>query len=77
MATRSGSLIDRRLGTRSASTMNSDVMLMNDAANASVAAGSGDITSLKASSKCGVKAPSPTMPARMATVFTPICTTVK
>ena len=77
MATRSGSLIDRRLGTRSAITMKRAVMLAKEAAKPSVAAGSGAITTRNAASKCGVNAPSPTMPARMATVLTPICTTVK
>ena len=77
MATRSGSFMASRLGTRSASTTKNDVMLMKDAAKPSVAASSGDTTRRSAASKCGVNAPSPTMPARMATVLTPICTTVK
>ena len=76
-ASRSGSAIERRLGSRSASRMNSEVMRTKEARKPTVAAVSGASQGVSQPEKYGVSAPSPTTPPRMATAFTPICTTVK
>ena len=76
-ATRSGSFIESRLGSRSASTTNSVVTQPKDSAKATRCAVSTSISGRSSDSKWGVSAPSPTTPARMASVLTPICTTVK
>ena len=77
MAICSGWAMPRRLGNRSENRMNSDVMTMNDARNPTVCAVDSLSHSASRALKCGLSAPSPTMPPRIATAFCPICTTVK
>ena len=76
-AMRSGWVMPRRLGSRSANTTNSEVTPSTDTANASwPACGSASQRPSTAASG-GPNSPSPTMPPKMATAFTPICTVVK
>jgi len=77
-ATCSGADMPKRLGNRSASKMNKLVTMTNDTTAAAVLAWL-SLSGNAASSGCskGAKAPSPTTPPRMATVFTPIWMAVK
>ncbi|MNL28597.1 hypothetical protein D3C87_1502470 [compost metagenome] len=59
----------RRLGNRSENRMNSDVMIKNEARNPAVWADDSDSHNPANAVKCGLSAPSPTMPPRMATAF--------
>ena len=73
----SGSAMPRRLGNRSENRMNSDVMTTKDARKPTVWALASGSHSPDSAVKCGLSAPSPTMPPKMATAFCPTCTTVK
>ena len=76
-ASRSGLAMPRRLGNRSEKRMNNEVMMVKDARNPTVCAVLLESHSSIRALKYGLRAPSPTMPPRMATAFCPICTTVK
>ena len=74
---RSGLAMLSRLGNRSANSMNSDVMTRKDARNPAFSAMGPENHSANSALKCGLSAPSPTIPPKMATAFCPTCTTVK
>jgi hypothetical protein len=76
-ASASGSAIDKRLGSRSASKMNSEVTTVNENRKPMVCAVAGSSQRLAMPETKGLSAPSPTIPPRMATAFWPTCTTVK
>jgi len=76
-AMRSGCTIARRLGIRSAKSTNSEVTNTKDSTKLSVPSKGPSYTGRRRSATCGDKACSPTIPPRMATALSPICTTVK
>ncbi|MPN27205.1 hypothetical protein SDC9_174632 [bioreactor metagenome] len=76
-AQRSGSAMPRRLGSRSANRMNSEVTMKNEHRKPSVCAVDCCVHSANRRLSEGLKAPSPTIPPRIATAFCPTCTTVK
>ncbi|MNT50338.1 hypothetical protein D3C72_1872530 [compost metagenome] len=76
-ASRSGALMPRRLGNRSANTRNTAITITNEHRKAMLAATSTLSQFSKKRAKYGLSEPSPTTPPRIATAFRPICTTVK
>ena len=76
-ATRSGSAMPRRLGTRSANTTNTEVTAATESTKDSVSAAAADTQRSSQRWNTGPSTPSPTMPATMAITFSPICTAVK
>ena len=76
-ASRSGSLMPRRLGNRSANTRKSAITITKEQAKAQPLAASTLSQRSSKPAKKGENAPSPTTPPRIATALSPIWTTVK